>query len=241
MPARTPPMLIQPTRSDTRCAALSASSPQPSHTPTADLIATATRPALQRFGPQGCTEPPLRTVAATISSSEPSSRDRSGSAGHSSLARDDSAPAAAPAERPPDTIAHRPSQDAAWARGSQRGARRQRRAQAAELLGCAGAQALPRQRHRGGLAQRPRIQRGRGRARRQLPPQRRRFVATAIRGAPGEQHRHRKPLDPLRQVGQEPQSLPVGPLAIPRAGAMARQNLGGNPRGSSLVAATAPQ
>ena len=76
---------------------------------------------------------------------------------------------------------------------------------AAELLGCVGAQALPRQRHRGRLAQRPRIQRGCGGARGQLHPQRPRLVSTGIRGAPGEQHRHRKPLDPLRQVGQKPQ------------------------------------
>ena len=56
MPARTPPMPIQPTTSDTRCATLFASSLQPSHTPTASMIATAIRSALQRFGPQGCTE-----------------------------------------------------------------------------------------------------------------------------------------------------------------------------------------
>ena len=159
------------------------------------LAATITHPDSQHdrhgdqariaaVGLQDCTEPPLRTVAATIGSSERSSSDRSGSAGHSSLASDDSASAAAPAERPPDTIAHRPSQDAASARGSQRGARRQRRAQVAELLGCAGAQALPRQRHRGGLAQRTRIQRDRGGARRQLHPQRPRLVCTGIRGRP---------------------------------------------------------
>jgi len=48
MPARTPHTVTQPARSDSRCAALSASSPQPSHTPTASMIATAIRPALQR-------------------------------------------------------------------------------------------------------------------------------------------------------------------------------------------------
>ena len=73
---------------------------------------------------------------------------------------------------------------------------------AAELLGCVGAQAFPRQRHRGGLAQRPRIQRGCGGTRGQLHPQCPRLVSTGIRGPPGEQHRHRKPLDPLRQVGR---------------------------------------
>jgi len=56
MPARTPHTLTQLAGSDTRCAALTASSRQPPHTPTADLIATAIRPALPRSGPQGCTE-----------------------------------------------------------------------------------------------------------------------------------------------------------------------------------------
>ena len=74
MPAKTPHMLIRPTGSDTRCAALFASSLQPSHTPTASMIATAIRacpagapgpalaraPALRLPGPAQRRGPPAR-------------------------------------------------------------------------------------------------------------------------------------------------------------------------------------
>ncbi len=47
-----------------------------------------------------------------------------------------------------------------------------------------------------------------------LRPQWPRLVPCRIRRAPGEQHRYRNSLDALGQVGQEPQRVMVGPLAI---------------------------
>jgi len=55
MPAQTQ-LAPKPTVSDARCEALFASWLQPSDPPTAGMIAAAIRSAVQRFGPQGCTE-----------------------------------------------------------------------------------------------------------------------------------------------------------------------------------------
>ena len=56
MHVRTPRLPMQQALSHARCEALFASALQPSDTPTADMIATAIRSAMQRFGPHGCTE-----------------------------------------------------------------------------------------------------------------------------------------------------------------------------------------
>ena len=56
MPAWTPLLPRPPAARDARCQALFASALQPSDTLTADMIATAIRSAMQRFGPHGCTE-----------------------------------------------------------------------------------------------------------------------------------------------------------------------------------------
>ena len=49
-------LMLMPAGSDARCEALFASWLQPSDPPTAGLIAAAIRSAVQRLGPQGCTE-----------------------------------------------------------------------------------------------------------------------------------------------------------------------------------------
>src|SRR6516162_1382880 len=56
MHVRTPRLPMQQALSHARCEALFASALQPSDTLTADMIATAIRSAMQRFGPHGCTE-----------------------------------------------------------------------------------------------------------------------------------------------------------------------------------------
>ena len=93
----------------------------------------------------------------------------------------------------------------------QRVAARRGVARAAELVRRAGAQALPRQRGRGGLAERPRVQRDGGGARGHLAPQ----GAGLVDGrASREEHRDREPLDPLREEGEEAQRVPVDPVAV---------------------------
>ena len=87
-------------------------------------------------------------------------------------------------------------------------------ARAAELLRRAVAELLARQPRHGRLAQRLRVQRDRRRARRDLRPQRARAVLGGVRRAAGEEQRDRQVLDPLREVGQEPQRFAIGPLAV---------------------------
>ena len=93
----------------------------------------------------------------------------------------------------------------------QRVAAGRRMACAAERLRRVRAQALPRERHRGGLAERPGIQHDRGGTRRHLPPHRPGLVR---RWSSGEQHRERQALGALRQVGEEPQGVVVDPVAV---------------------------
>ena len=93
----------------------------------------------------------------------------------------------------------------------QRVAARRRVTCAAELLRRVRAQALPCQRDRRGLAERPRVQRDRGGARGHLPPHRAGLVG---RWTSREQHGDRQPLDALREEGQEAQRVLVDPVAV---------------------------
>ena len=93
----------------------------------------------------------------------------------------------------------------------QRVAARRRVTRAAELLRRVGAQALPCQRDRRGLAERPRVQRDGGGARGHLHPDRAGFVD---RWTSREQHGDRQPLDALREEGQEAQRVLVHPVAV---------------------------
>lgn len=96
----------------------------------------------------------------------------------------------------------------------QRVTTRRRMTRPAEFLLRPPAESLPRQNDRSRRAQRPRIQHNRRWTRRHLRPQTGRPQPSKILCPAREHHRDRQPLDPLRQIAQEAQRLPVGPLTI---------------------------
>ena len=200
MPARTPHTVTQPARSDSRCAALSASSPQPSHTPTASMIATAIRPALQRSACKTARNPrcgrwPRRSAAQ--SAARAIARDRPATAHWPAMTARRPQPCRAAAGHD-----RAPSQPG---RGVGPGQPAWRPTPAPRAGG-----RTPRLRRRPGapVSASPRRTRSAApdtarpwwgatpAAPTTTPPRLHRHP-----GPPGEQHPHRKPLDPLRQVG----------------------------------------